>query len=77
MVLLEGNVKSSEVARYLTDPDDRIIAISVKVADLKAARSQAETATHARLQIYKGAFGRSFLIPANAAHGLSIEMFQP
>jgi hypothetical protein len=77
MVLLEGKVKSSEVARYLTDPDDRIIAISIKVADLKAARSQAETATHARLQIYKGAFGRSFLIPANAAHGLSIEMFQP
>jgi hypothetical protein len=77
IVLLASEDKHSAVGKYLSDHDDGIIALSIEVADLPKAHQLAETAGHKKLEIYKGAFGQSFLLPPDVTHGVWLEMFQP
>ena len=56
--------------------EDGIVAISFVVKDLTKARSMAQSATKLPLPVYDGNYGKSFLIPATAAHGVAMEMVQ-
>jgi catechol 2,3-dioxygenase-like lactoylglutathione lyase family enzyme len=56
--------------------EDGIVAVSIEVKDLAKAHAMARAATKLPLPIYSGAFGKSFLIPSGAAHGVAIEMVQ-
>jgi hypothetical protein len=77
IVLLSSEDRHGAVAKYLSDHDDGIIALSIEVADLAKAHRLAETAGHKKLKIYKGAFGQSFLLSPDETHGVWLEMFQP
>jgi catechol 2,3-dioxygenase-like lactoylglutathione lyase family enzyme len=77
LVLMSSEDKHSSVAKYLSDHDDGIIALSIEVADLAKAHQLAETAGRKKLGIYKGTFGQSFLLSPDDTHGLWLEMFQP
>jgi 4-hydroxyphenylpyruvate dioxygenase-like putative hemolysin len=51
-VLLASRRKDDEVAKYLSDHDDGILAVSIEVSDLKAAKAAAESASHRKLKTY-------------------------
>ncbi len=76
LVLLESGDKKGLLAEYLTDHDEGIIAISIKVSDLGKARRLAESSTGSTLDTYNGFYGLSFLLPPKVTHGVWIEMFQ-
>jgi hypothetical protein len=76
LALLDSGDKRREPARYLVNHEEGIIAISVQVSDLQAAKDSVESALHTKLKTYKGSFGDAFVIPASYAHGLWIEMFE-
>jgi catechol 2,3-dioxygenase-like lactoylglutathione lyase family enzyme len=77
LLLLESSDKNGLLTKYLSDHDEGIIGLSVEVADLGKARQTAESGTGRKLEIYKGFYGTSFLLPAEVTHGVWIEMFQP
>jgi hypothetical protein len=56
--------------------EDGIVAISFAVKDFEKAKSIAQSATKLALPTYAGTYGKSFLIPATASHGVAIEMVQ-
>jgi catechol 2,3-dioxygenase-like lactoylglutathione lyase family enzyme len=76
IVLLSSEDQHSAVAKYLSDHDEGIIALSIEVADLAKAHQLAETAGQKKLGVYKGAFGRSFLLSPDDTHGVWLEVFQ-
>ena len=76
MILLESGDKSSMLQKYLSDHDEGIIAVSVEVSDLSKAHRMAESATHSKIEIYKGTYGQSFLPSPDVTHGVWLEMFQ-
>jgi catechol 2,3-dioxygenase-like lactoylglutathione lyase family enzyme len=76
MILLESSDQSSVLQRFLSEYDEGIIAVSVEVSDLSKARRWAECATSSKMDVYKGAYGQSFLLSPNVTHGVWLEMFQ-
>ena len=56
--------------------EDGIVAISFVVKDFAKARSMAQSTTKLPLPVHDGTYGKSFLIPAMAAHGVAMEMVQ-
>jgi hypothetical protein len=76
LVLLESSDKNGVLTKYLSDYDEGIIGLSIEVTDLVKARQLAESGTGRKLEIYKGFYGTSFLLPPEAMHGVWIEMFQ-
>ena len=76
MILLESSDKSSVFQKYLSDHDEGIIAVSVEVSDLSKAHSMAEAVTGNKIEIYKGTYGKSFLLAPDVTHGVWLEMFQ-
>jgi catechol 2,3-dioxygenase-like lactoylglutathione lyase family enzyme len=76
MILLESSDKSSVLQKHLSDHDEGIIAVSVEVSDLSKAQRMAESVTGSKIDIYKGTYGRSFLLSPDVTHGVWLEMFQ-
>jgi hypothetical protein len=76
LLLPESSDKNGVLAKYLSDHDEGIIALSIEVTDLGKARQLAESGTGRKLETYKGFYGTSFLLPPEVTHGLWIEMFQ-
>jgi catechol 2,3-dioxygenase-like lactoylglutathione lyase family enzyme len=75
MVLLAASDKNSPVAKYLSDHDEGIIALSIEVSDLSKARTMAESVTDGKIEIHNGRYGQSFLLPPDASHGVWLEFF--
>ena len=76
MILLDSSDKGSVPQKYLSDHDEGIIAVSVEVSDLSKAQRIAESVTGSKIDIYKGTYGRSFLLSSDVTHGVWLEMFQ-
>jgi len=76
MILLAPNEKSSVLQEYLSEYDEGIFAVSVEVSDLAKAQRIAESAGAGKVKTYKGAYGRSLLLPPHLTHGIWVEMFQ-
>jgi hypothetical protein len=77
MVLMGSRDKNDLVAKYLTDhDDDGIVGLSIEVSDLGKAHKFAESRSASKVNIYKGAYGQSFLLSPEATHGLWLELFE-
>jgi len=77
LLLLESSDKDGLLTKYLSNHDEGIIGLSIEVADLGKAHQLAEAGTGRKLEIYKGFYGASFLLPPEVTHGLWLEMFEP
>lgn len=77
ILLLQPQGKDGQVAAFLAARGEGIMGISIEVSNLDAARALLEKNTARRFTPYAGPYGKSILIPAEFAHGVSIEMFQP
>ena len=75
MVLLESSDKSSVLQKYLSDHDEGVIGLSVEVSDLSKAQRIAESVS-SKIELYKGAYGQSFLLSPEVTHGVWLELFQ-
>jgi catechol 2,3-dioxygenase-like lactoylglutathione lyase family enzyme len=78
MVLLapKHKDKTDTVGKYLADFGEGVIAISIEVADIEKAKEFAESYGGSKLNLYKGAYGQSFLLSPDKTHGIWVEMFQ-
>jgi catechol 2,3-dioxygenase-like lactoylglutathione lyase family enzyme len=76
MILLESSDKGGVLQKYLSDHDEGIVAVSVEVSDLSEAQRMAESVTGSKIDIYKGTYGKSFLLAPDVTHGVWLEMFQ-
>lgn len=77
ILLLQPQGKEGQVAAFLAARGEGIMGISIEVSNLDAARALLEKNTARRFTPYAGPYGKSILIPAELAHEVSIEMFQP
>jgi 4-hydroxyphenylpyruvate dioxygenase-like putative hemolysin len=76
LLLLESSDKNGLLTKFLSGHDEDIIGLSIEVADLGKARELAESRMGSKLDIYKGFYGSSFLLPPEVTHGMWLEMFQ-
>lgn len=76
ILLLQPKGKNSYVHSFLADRGEGTMGVSIEVRDLDIARQLLEPNTNRKFTPYRGAYGRSILIPAKLTHGVWIEMFQ-
>jgi catechol 2,3-dioxygenase-like lactoylglutathione lyase family enzyme len=76
LLLLESSDKNGLLTKFLSAHDEDIIGLSIEVADLGKARELSESRMGSKLDIYKGFYGPSFLLPPEVTHGVWLEMFQ-
>lgn len=77
LVVLESDARGGLVRKYwATYQDDGILGLSIEVSDLDQALKSTQAMLRRRLPTYKGAYGRSVLLPEELTHGVLIELVQ-
>ncbi len=78
LVVLESDeARGGPMRKYwASHQDDGILGLSIEVSDLDQARKDAQAMLGRQLPTYKGAYGRSVLLPEELTHGVLIELVQ-
>jgi len=76
MPLLEPNSPGKPAADFSHERVQGVIGLTLAVGDLGKAQSLLEENTPRELPTHDGIYGKSFLVPAEVADGVWIEMVQ-
>jgi catechol 2,3-dioxygenase-like lactoylglutathione lyase family enzyme len=76
ILLMQPQAKRGTVASFLVERGEGIMGVSIEVDDVKTARTLVEANSRRTYTPYAGPYGRSILIPADLARGVSIELFR-
>ena len=76
ILLLESDSPGKSAADFSRERGQGVIGLTLSVSDLRKAQSLLEENTHRKLPTYDGIYGKSFLVPAELANGVWIEMVQ-
>jgi hypothetical protein len=76
LLLLESESPGKSAADFSRERVQGVIGLTLSVSDLRKAQSLLEENTHRKLPTYDGIYGKSFLVPAELANGVWIEMVQ-
>jgi len=78
LLLVGGGSPGGPVEKYLSQRDASygLIGISLQVGSLERALERIQNDLASQLKRYEGLFGSSILIPATAAHGVWMELFE-
>ena len=77
MLLVEPTRDASPAMDHLLVRGEDLMGISIEVGDLEKARQLIQRSLGRPLEVYDGLEGPSFLVPADLAHGVYLEFFQP
>jgi hypothetical protein len=75
-LLLEPNSTGKPAANLSRERGDGLMGVTLRVGDLGKAKTLIEEHTRRKLSSYDGTYGKSFLVPADVANGVWIEMVQ-
>jgi hypothetical protein len=76
ILLLESDSPGKSAADFSRERGEGVMGLTLRVGDLGKAKSLIEENTHRKLASYDGIYGKSFLVPAEIANGVWIEMAQ-
>src|SRR5271167_837675 len=76
ILLLETDSPGKSAADFSRERVQGVIGLTLSVSDLRKAQSLLEENTQRKLPTYDGIYGKSFLVPAELANGVWIEMVQ-
>ena len=76
LLLLEPTSPNKPAADFSRERGAGVMGVTLAVGELGKAKSMIEEKTHKELPPYDGVYGRSFLVPAEVANGVWIEMTQ-
>jgi hypothetical protein len=76
ILLLESDSPGKPAADFSRERVEGIIGLTLSVGDIRKAQSLLEGNTHRNFPTYEGIYGKSFLVPAELASGVWIEMVQ-
>ena len=76
LLLLEPDSPGKSASDFSRERGEGVIGLTLCVSDIKRAQSLLEEDTHRKLPTYDGIYGKSFLVPAELANGVWIEMAQ-
>jgi len=76
ILLLEPNSPGKPAGNFSGERGDGVMGVTLRVGDLGKAKTLIEENTHRKLLSYDGIYGKSFLVPAEVANGVWIEMVQ-
>jgi hypothetical protein len=75
-LLLEANSSGKPTASFLRERGQGVMGLTLAVGDIAKARSLIGGKTNRELPTYEGVYGKSILVPPEAASGVWIEMVQ-
>lgn len=76
ILLLESDSSAKPANNFASERLQGVIGLTLSISDIRKAQSLLEDNTHRKLPIYDGVYGKSFLVPAELASGVWIEMVQ-
>jgi hypothetical protein len=76
ILLLEPDSPGKPAANFSRERGDGVMGVTLRVGDLGKAKTLIEENTHRKLSSYDGSYGKGFLVPADVANGVWIEMVQ-
>ena len=76
ILLLESDSPGKPPSNFASERLQGVIGLTLSVSDIRKAQSLLEDNTHRKLPIYDGIYGKSFLVPAELASGVWIEMVE-
>jgi len=76
IILLRPSTTGGPAARFANDRGEGLMGVSLVASDLANARGLIEGNTKRMLAVYQGFYGKSFLVPAELASGVWIEIVQ-
>jgi hypothetical protein len=76
ILLLKSDSVGGSAADFSRERVQGVMGLTVSVGDLKRAESLVEEFTARKMRTYDGVYGKGFLVPAELANGVWIEMVQ-
>jgi hypothetical protein len=76
IILLHPTTAGGPAARFANDRGTGLMGVSLVATDLAKARRLIEGNTKRMVAVYQGFYGNSFLVPAELASGVWIEIVQ-
>jgi Glyoxalase-like domain len=76
IVLLRAKTTDGRAAQFVRDRGEGVMGVTLDVIDIPKAQTLIEKTVKRALPVYAGFYGNSFLVPAELACGVWIEMVQ-